>query len=118
MIQDVTRGRLNRLFKYFRNTPVVFRYVYNDSLGGHWTREEELCYDTFEIIGDDRYFNVVCRQGTTIVWEQSLDVWWEFYGLGKLRGTFGGPACLFSITRRYGVLKSIIHVLNAKYKGS
>ncbi len=93
-----TRGRINRMFKYFRNRKNVrVRYEYNDSLGGHKVRSGTIEYDRFEINGIHD-FQVVFYHGDTIVWVQELTIWWEFIGLGRLSYCNSGPYCHFSIT--------------------
>ncbi len=47
---SVTKGKLNRMCKYFRNKKVLIYYEYNDSLGGHNEREYLGKYSNFEIL--------------------------------------------------------------------
>ena len=61
MNDDLTRGKLNRMLKYFRNKKVSYRYEYNDSMGGHKVREGVINYDSFAISGSGFYFYAILR---------------------------------------------------------
>lgn len=75
------------------------RYEYNDSQGGRHVRERAVTYDTFTIVGAHGYFHLVFSHEGATVWEQELDVGWEFVGLGKFRLCNSGPYCWFTITK-------------------
>jgi hypothetical protein len=56
--KQVTKGRLNKMCKYFRGKSVHIEFNYNNSLGHSWTRESDLVYDEFSI-------HEVCVSGYT-----------------------------------------------------
>lgn len=94
----VTRGKLNRMFKYFRKKKVAIKYIYNNSLGGHMEREYSIEYDSFEIRGLNEYFHVILFDtNKNILCEQEFDVGWWFNGLGLLEMINSGPRCYFTI---------------------
>lgn len=103
--RPATRGRINKMFKYFRNKKVHVRYEYNNSIGWHRVIEKTLTYDSFNIrpdgLGED--FNIELIKDGKVLFEQELGIYWEFTGLGKLEMCNSGPYCYFSI-RRCGIL--------------
>lgn len=108
---EATRGKLNRMCKFFRNKKVRIRYEYNDSLGGHNVRKGTIRYDAFEIRGDQGYWAVAFRYKGRDVWSQEFDYTWRFTGLGQLRIPMGGPYCYFSIKRTERWLSGLKHLL-------
>jgi hypothetical protein len=96
---NATKGRINRMFKYFRNKRVRIRYEYNNSLGHHFIRKQTLKYDTFEILSDGEFYNVILYSNGTQVFEQDFNIYWEFTGLGKMKLCNSGPYCYFVIKK-------------------
>jgi hypothetical protein len=97
MNTTLIKTKVRRMLKYFRNKQVSIYYEYNNSLGGHTKRQKNLQYDSFEIVGGSD-FNVILKSGNEVVFEQELNEWWEFAGLGKLMLINSGPRCYFTIT--------------------
>ena len=96
-MQYLTKGKLNRMLKYFRNKRISYRYEYNNSLGGHIIRQGCVTYDSFEIRGSRPYFHVVLTRGGVNVFEQEFDNDWYFTGVGKLEMINSGPRCHFQM---------------------
>lgn len=99
MNEDLTRGRFNRMLKYFRRKRVSIRYEHNDSNGGHRVWQKELTYDRFEIRTAGLYHQATLYLGADPVWSQELDDSWYFTGLGKLEMRNSGPRCYFEIKK-------------------
>lgn len=95
-----TQGRLNRMFKYFRNKLVQIRFEYNNSMGYHSVRESTLKYDQFTIITVGDFFNAILTSKGETVFEQDFNVWYEFVGLGSLKYCNSGPYCYFTMKRK------------------
>lgn len=98
-IPYATKGRLNRMFKYFRGKSCRVDYEYNDSMGGHRRRGKPVTYDSFEIREIHGEFAVFLRRKGEVVWTQEFNRWWQFTGLGELRMSNSGPYCYFTIKK-------------------
>ena len=103
---QVTKGRLNRMCKYFLNKSVCIQYEYNNSLGHHYVDNYNGKYDKFKLkcfsnsyenSGEVRFF-----KKNKIVFTFGIDCFEcaEFYGLGRIEILNSGPYCYFSIVKR------------------
>ena len=114
VIQYVTRGRINRMLKYFKNKQVSIRFEYENSLGHHWVRNYNGKYDHFKItevdIGGMSEYNFLLFKNGKCVFEQDFPPCSEFTGLGSIRYCNSGPYCLFSI-KKSGYFSRIIEAL-------
>ncbi len=98
MSRPLSKSRVRRMLKWFRNKRVHVRYEYNDSMGWHQVRETCLTYDSFEVRGSGPfpYAYIVLTQKGHTVWEQELDEAWVFVGLGRLERVCGAT-CRFTM---------------------
>ena len=107
---DCTKGKLNRMFKYFRNKPVRITYEYNNSLGWHQIRRFLVKYDAFEIV--DAYSVWTCRltQDGKEVHVHEFDAAYYFTGVGKLEFINSGPRCCYTIEHAT-TLEKVVHAV-------
>jgi hypothetical protein len=102
----ITRGRLNRMCKYFRDKRVAITYEYNNSLGTHCIRQHKGKYDKFRIEEmqfnsySDTLYRLTFFKKENIVFEQEFMNQAEFVGVGLIRELNNGPYCWFEIKRR------------------
>lgn len=95
------KGKLNRMFKYFRNKKVHIWYQYANSYECPDAREAHVKYDKFTIEGDYAYHVTLFKSSLfktdKIVYEHIFEPDWEFQGLGELHLYGCGPGSHFSI---------------------
>jgi len=117
----VTRGRLNKMCKYFRGKAVHIEFEYNNSLGHSWIREADLVYDTFDIhevrCGGFSEFTVTFKYKDKQVFLQEFPGHSNAYfvGLGHITWLNSGPYCTFKI-RKHVILSAIIVKMLARGK--
>lgn len=103
MIQEISKGRLNRMLKYFQCKNVHVQFEYNNSLGHHQIRNFKGIYDQFIInVAEFTYetiytFKLMYKK--EIVFELDLPGHSEFHGLGKIRYINSGPSCYLEIIK-------------------
>ena len=99
--QSISRGKLNRMLKYFKGKLASITFEYNNSLGHHNIRKYEGEYNNFRIdvsifsYETIYYFKLFLND--KIVFELDLPGHSEFHGLGKIRYINSGPSCYFEI---------------------
>lgn len=98
----VTRGRINKMLKYFKGKNIKAKYEYNNSIGDHKTRRWNGVIKGFNIMGqteEDYYpyrIEIVFEKNKSLQQIIPRDAW--FNGLGKISWTNGGPSCYFEIS--------------------
>lgn len=101
MNNEITKGKLNRMFKYFRNKNVKICYEYNNSLGHHCKRNYKITYNRLTIEEVDlRYYKeyqVKLFFDDKCLFEQHFCDDWCFTGLGQMKYCNSGPYCYFTI---------------------
>jgi len=101
----VTKGRLNKMCKYFRGKYVHIEFHYNNSMGHSLVRENDLVYDEFLIhdvcvSGFHEYTVSFKYKGNEVFLQEfpgSMDSC--FVGLGNITWYNSGPDCRFKITK-------------------
>jgi len=104
----ITKGRFNKMCKYFRNKRVCISYEYNNSLGDNVTTYYTGKYDEFGIV---LHKNVYGFQGSEVnfilkgenvftYFIESVDSS-EFVDVGAIRSLNDGPYCYFRIERTW-----------------
>ena len=100
----LTKGRLNRMLKYFTKKKVRIYYEYNDSMGGHQECAWEGRYTSFTIkehsYGNTHFkeWEVLIFKDESKIFEQDVDENAYFSGLGKIYWYNSGPTCHFEIS--------------------
>ncbi len=106
----ITKGKLNRMCKYFKGKQIDLRYEYNNSLGMYREYLYEGVYDKFHISEHDfsncKNYDVKFYLKDKIVFEVGFDYYAEFTGIGKIRENNSGPYCYFSIVSKESAIKS------------
>lgn len=116
---SISKGKLNRMCKYFKNKEVEIVFEYNNSLGCHHIRRYEGKYDSFIItefeMSSYKEWEVKFLYHDNVVFEEHFSYWSEFTGLGEIEYNNSGPYCYFSIkfvdsfcNRVFNSLKSLI----------
>jgi hypothetical protein len=96
-MQPISKGRLNRMLKYFEGKSVHVSFEYNNSLGHHNIIKfsgvyDQFTIDTAEFTYDTIYaFKLFFKK--ELVFELDLPGHSEFHGLGKIRYINSGPSC-------------------------
>ena len=101
--EQVSRGRLNRMCKYFKNKEVHMQFDYRNSLGNFWTHKIDTVYDDFkiheiEVSGCPEFTVSFIYKGKEVFLQEfpgNSDA--EFLGLGVIQWINDGPYCYFSI---------------------
>lgn len=101
LMQPITRGRLNRMLKYFEGKNVNVSFEYNNSLGHHSVRKFSGVYDQFKIdvaeFSYDTVFAFKLYYKKELVFELDLPGHSQFHGLGKIRYINSGPSCYLEL---------------------
>lgn len=97
-MQPISKGRLNRMLKYFQGKNVHVLFEYNNSLGHHRVRKFDGIYDQFtidiaEFSYDTIYVFKLMYNKKDVVFELDLPGNSQFHGLGKIRYNNSGPSC-------------------------
>lgn len=101
--RKVSKHRLNKMLKYFKNKKVKISYKWRNSIGGEGIREYNGIYDSFEIeqldytLQDACFFRIKMFKKGKWVFEEEFEYYAIFTGLGKIQQT-SGPTNYFSIT--------------------
>lgn len=113
--RTLSKSRLNRMCKYFKNKSVSISYSYNNSLDIHYIREYKGKYTSFIIeeleynSGFDKFYRIIFykKRKEIFVQEFSSGACCEFYGVGKIKEINGGPYCYFQIIERCNILNKL-----------
>jgi len=118
----ITRGRLNRMLKWFRGKPIHIEFLYNSSTLGAKLREDDIEYNEFEIreveVSGFTEFSVSLRMNGSEVFHQEFPGHTDakFYGLGHIAWVNGGPSCVFKITsngrKTWGLIPLLTKMIN------
>jgi len=104
MIYPVTRKRLVRMLRWFRNKgqTIKVQYQYNNSNGAHMERQHVGVLESFTVTTEDliieKDFVIKLKfKGDHNTVEETLSDYWEFTGLGQMQMCNSGPYCYFTV---------------------
>ena len=101
VVKPVTKGRLKKMCKYFKNKDVLISYDYQTSIGGDFLREIYGRYDDFKLTAAKapygNEYTILFLKNGKVIFEQDFFSNAYFIGLGKIEEGYL-PACYFSIT--------------------
>ena len=97
----ITRGKLNRMLKYFRNKKVEIGYEYNNSLGDPVVRRISAKYDNF-ILTDKHsqygsFYSITFQSKGKDIFYDEFHQGAYFTGVGRIEYCNSGPYCYFWI---------------------
>ena len=105
--RSVTKNRINKMCKYFRNKNITISYEYNNSLGWHQKRDLSGDYDSFFIQEQDlwgtKQYNIKFFKKGDCIFEVDFTNNAYFTGLGQISECNSGPYCYFNISTKKNI---------------